>query len=111
MLLQIDRALSKISTDYRRLYCCSLALGYDYLWVDSICLSQKDLDNPSTLTEAMNSIYECAYLTIIAAAGKDAEAGLPGVRPNSRDVRQHLESVDGMRLGVAMPTLAQQIAE
>ena len=89
----------------------ALALGYNYLWVDSICLSQKDLDNPSTLTEAMNSIYECAYLTIIAAAGKDAEAGLPGVRPNSRDVIQHLESVDGMRLGVAMPTLAQQIAE
>ena len=89
----------------------ALGLGYDYLWVDSICLSQDDLDKPTTLTDAMNSIYECAYLTIIAAAGEDAEAGLPGVTPNSRDTRQHLEFVDGMRLAVAMPILAQQIAE
>lgn len=89
----------------------ALALGYDYLWVDSICLSQEDLDKPSTLTGTMNSIYECAYLTIVAAAGEDPEARLPGVRPDSRDTRQRLESVDGMRLAVALPTLTQQIAE
>ena len=59
----------------------------------------------------MNFIYESAYLTIIAAAGEDAEAGLPGVTPDPRGTRQHLESVDGMRLAVAMPTLKQQIAE
>ena len=88
-----------------------LALGYNYLWVDSICLSQDDLDNHITLTVGMNTIYEGAYLTIIAAAGEDAEAGLPGVTPNSRDTRQHFEVVDGMRLAVAMPTLTQQITE
>ncbi len=89
----------------------ALGLGYNYLWVDSICLSQDDLDNPATLTVGMNTIYEGAYLTIIAAAGEDAEAGLPGVTPNSRNIRQHFEVVDGMRLAVAMPTLTQQIAE
>ena len=89
----------------------ALALQYSYLWVDSICLSQADLDNHITLTVGMNSIYEGAYLTIVAAAGVDAEAGLPGVTPNSRNTRQHLEIVDGMKLVVAMPTLTQQIAE
>ena len=89
----------------------ALALGYNYLWVDSICLSQDDLDNHITLTVGMNTIYEGAYLTIIAAAGEDAEAGLPGVTLNSRNTRQHFEVVDGMRLAVAMPTLTQQIAE
>ena len=88
-----------------------LALGYSYLWVDSICLSQEDLNNHITLTVGMNTIYEGAYLTIIAAAGEDAGAGLPGATPNSRDTRQHFEVVDGMRLAVAMPTLTQQIAE
>ena len=89
----------------------ALALEYNYLWVDSICLSQDDLDNHITLTVGMNTIYEGAYLTIIAAAGVDAEAGLPGVTPNSRNTRQHFEVVEGMRLAVAMPTLTQQIAE
>ena len=89
----------------------ALTLGYNYLWVDLICLSQDDLDNHVTLTVGMNSIYEGAYLTIIAAAGEDAESGLPGVTPDSRDIRQHFEVVDGMRLAVAMPTLTQQIAE
>ena len=65
----------------------ALALGYTYLWVDSICLSQDDLDNHITLTVEMNSIYEGAYLIIITAAGEDAELGLLGVTPNSRDIR------------------------
>ena len=89
----------------------ALALGYSYLWVDSICLSQDDLDNHITLTVGMNTIYEGTYLTIIAAAGEDAEAGLPGVTPDSRDIRQYFEVVDGMRLAVAMLTLTQQIVE
>ena len=85
----------------------ALALGYTYLWVDSICLSQDDLDKHVTLTLGLNSIYKGAYLTIIAAAGEDAESGLPGVTPDSRDIRQYFEVVDGMRLAVAMPTLTQ----
>ena len=88
-----------------------LALGFEYLWVDSIYLTEDDLGKPTVLTAVMASVYEGAYFTIIAAAGGDAEAGLPGVMPNSRNTQQHIEVVNDMRLVIAMPSLKQQLVD
>jgi hypothetical protein len=65
----------------------TLKLGYRYLWVDKYCISQG-LD-PYALQEqlaGMGTIYSGAVVTIIAAAGIDANYGLPGV-----GVRQRIE--------------------
>ncbi|KAG7290010.1 hypothetical protein NEMBOFW57_000002 [Staphylotrichum longicolle] len=47
-----------------------------YLWVDSLCIVQDDPDNKHVQIQAMGQIYMAASLTIVAAAGSDANAGL-----------------------------------
>lgn len=56
-------------------------LGYNYLWVDQYCIDQeaKDSIKAGQLAQ-MNSIYNNAQVTIIAASGADVTSGLPGVR-------------------------------
>jgi hypothetical protein len=47
--------------------------------VDALCIVQDDEQSKHIEMSRMDQIYRNAYLTIIAAAGKDANAGLPGV--------------------------------
>ena len=64
-------------------------LGEQYLWVDAICIKQDALETKQEEIDAMDVTYSQASLTIVAAAGDSADAGLPGVRKGSRNVRQH----------------------
>ncbi|KAF2810897.1 HET-domain-containing protein, partial [Mytilinidion resinicola] len=77
--------------------CQSLKIAY--LWVDALCLDQDDSGHDYGQFDFMNEIYKGAHLTIIAGAGQDSWAGLPGVREGSRVKRQHLATVEGMILG------------
>lgn len=57
----------------------TLNLGFKFLWVDQFCIDQS---NPQKLRNQLNDmcrIYRSAVLTIVAAAGDDANFGLPGV--------------------------------
>lgn len=56
------------------------AIGYRYLWVDSLCIVQDDEQEKQRLIHGMDHVYENASLTIIAASGQDADAGLAGMR-------------------------------
>ena len=74
-------------------------LSIPYLWVDALCILH---DRPTEsglcdthLAGQMQSIYEAAHLTIVAAAGRDSWAGLPGVRPGTRSVGQHTAQIHG----------------
>lgn len=60
------------------------ALGYRYLWVDKFCIDQTDENAKLEQIRHMDSVYECAELTIIAAAGADGSNGLPGVASRPR---------------------------
>lgn len=62
-------------------------LGERYIWIDALCIVQDDSAEVDHVISRMNLIYQGAYLTIIAAAGDDANAGLPGLRPESRPPR------------------------
>lgn len=69
-------------------------LGYRYIWIDSICIIQDDdtdtytnLDKRHQIGQ-MGKIYQYADLTIVAASGEDANAGLPGVEPGTREHKQ-----------------------
>ena len=64
---------------------CQL-LSLPYLWVDSLCIEQDSPLKMATI-EQMDAIYGCARLTLVAAAGADAQAGLPGVRAGTRPRR------------------------
>ena len=59
-------------------------LGERYLWVDSLCLVQDDEEEVEECTIVMDKYYAMAILTIVAASGTDAYAGLPGVHPTPR---------------------------
>ncbi|KAK7974491.1 hypothetical protein PG989_016339 [Apiospora arundinis] len=58
------------------------SLGFRYIWVDRYCVEQEDKARKHEQIMNMDSIYENAALTIIAAAGLDPARGLPGVSSN-----------------------------
>jgi Heterokaryon incompatibility protein (HET) len=74
------------------------ALGEVYLWVDSLCIVQDDMRKKATQIANMGNVYSQALLTIVAAYGDNADAGLPGVQSFSRKTVQHTEKVQGMTL-------------
>ncbi|PPQ71320.1 hypothetical protein CVT26_011966 [Gymnopilus dilepis] len=81
-------------------------LDIRYLWVDSLCIIQDDIGpggSKMSSISMMDLVYGAAYLTIWAANGIDANAGLPGVRPNTRGIQQSIEQVTpNLRLAAKM---------
>lgn len=55
-------------------------LGERYLWVDSLCITQDDIESLSRHIRHMASIYEAAFFTIVAADGTNANHGIRGIR-------------------------------
>ncbi|KAM3467570.1 hypothetical protein NHJ6243_000191 [Beauveria neobassiana] len=54
-------------------------IGIRYLWVDSMCIVQDDLEHKMGQIKAMSSIFANAYLTIVALTSESAHSGLPRV--------------------------------
>ena len=77
-------------------------IGEDYLWVDSLCIQQNDSSDKLAQIRAMHQIYGNATLTIIAAGGDDANSGLAGVRPSSRDLKQITAKINS-KASLAVP--------
>ncbi|KAK1780284.1 heterokaryon incompatibility protein-domain-containing protein [Copromyces sp. CBS 386.78] len=61
----------------------TVGLGYRYIWIDRYCIAQDDPTIHDQI-RSMNNIYSRSALTIVAAAGNDAEYGLPGVSSRIR---------------------------
>jgi hypothetical protein len=73
-------------------------MGYRYLWADSLCIVQDDDADMSIYLTQMDLIYARAAFAIVVATGDDANAGIPHIYRQVRDVRQDLVRLD--------PTLA-----
>ncbi|KAL7896612.1 heterokaryon incompatibility protein domain-containing protein [Trichoderma sp. SZMC 28014] len=56
------------------------SLGFRYLWVDKFCIDHSDNDMKHRQIIQMDSVYENAELTNVAAAGVDETHGLLGVK-------------------------------
>ncbi|KAF7925843.1 hypothetical protein EAE99_005878 [Botrytis elliptica] len=56
----------------------TLKLGLRFIWVDRYCIRQDDPEK-HRLIPSMDEVYAKPYITIIAAAGKTAADGLPGI--------------------------------
>lgn len=56
----------------------------------------------------MNLIYASAAITIVALAGSDANAGLPGISRACRRTKQFQEAIDGKVLFTVPPSFAAE---
>ncbi|KAJ8509363.1 hypothetical protein ONZ45_g8481 [Pleurotus djamor] len=81
-------------------------IGLRYLWVDSLCIVQDDDSGKKEVAiKRMDLVYGASFITILAGTGNDANAGLPGMQPGTRNFRQSIEQIGpGFRLAFK-PTL------
>lgn len=91
------------------------SIGYRYLWVDSLCIIQDNLEEKTQLIHGMDGIYKNASLTIVALSGCDSDAGLAGIRPRAPGYdnagRPHLyhEAQTTCCIGIGRISLEEQI--
>ncbi|SPJ76037.1 related to tol protein [Fusarium torulosum] len=64
----------------------TLQLGFRYIWVDQLCIDQRDTEDMRFQVGQMNTIYNQASTTIVAAAGESSSYGLPGVGQRLRTI-------------------------
>ncbi|KAK0624980.1 heterokaryon incompatibility protein-domain-containing protein [Bombardia bombarda] len=77
-------------------------LGYQYLWVDRLCIVQDDLDHKMLQISAMDEVYASASLVIVQACGEDMESPLIGVNA-ARPADQQQLDILGLRLTNVLP--------
>lgn len=73
-------------------------IGERYLWIDALCILQDVQQDKADQIPLMDKIYGSAVLTIVAACGDDAGAGLPGVRKGTRRGNMLVLELDGIRI-------------
>ncbi|KAK4207980.1 HET-domain-containing protein [Rhypophila decipiens] len=94
-ILTADESI--ISTTIKDAMVVCRDIGVRYLWVDALCIVQ---DDPGKLQQIknMHHVYAGACLTIIAASGDNANAGLPGAGTESSAQRQTILKVQDMTM-------------
>jgi hypothetical protein len=83
-------------------------LGERYLWVDSMCIIQDTQDKHWQM-KSMEAIYRGAVLTIVAAAGNNANVGLPGFSGAPFGFKQLSVSVQGLKLANVSPEFKKSV--
>lgn len=66
------------------------SLGEHYLWVDALCIIQNSKRSWTLNSRVMDLVYGNAYLTICAADGQDANAGLQGLHRADRSAPEQV---------------------
>lgn len=66
-------------------------LGYQYLWIDSLCIIQDSIEDWQREAASMDYIYKHASLTIAAEAGGDSSAG---IFRSTNETRSHLTTIE-----------------
>ena len=83
-------------------------LGLRYLWTDSLCILQDDIQEMAPQLRRMDLIYAAAYFTIVAADGANVAAGLPGSNPQrERQVPLPFNYSEEMQLLLILTTLPE----
>ncbi|KAE8442536.1 hypothetical protein EG329_003251 [Mollisiaceae sp. DMI_Dod_QoI] len=59
-------------------------LGFEYIWIDALCIIQDDLDDWSREASQMAEVYGNASLTISADRARDSKDGIFGQRSTHR---------------------------
>jgi hypothetical protein len=72
--------IDKLSRTIRDAISVVRALGFRYLWVDALCIVQDSTPDKNSQLPLMGSIYQGSQITLAAANGDHADAGLFAVR-------------------------------
>lgn len=72
--------IANMPKTYQDAICMARELGVSYLWIDSLCICQDDVDDWERESAKMSSIYANAYLTIGASRARDSAGGFFGPR-------------------------------
>ncbi|KAI1734706.1 heterokaryon incompatibility protein-domain-containing protein [Xylaria scruposa] len=73
--------LEKCPATFRDAIKITRILGIRYLWIDSLCIIQNDIDDWQRESSRMKDVYQNAYLTIAAVSAADDTEGFLGHRP------------------------------
>ena len=85
-------------------------LGKRYLWVDSICINQRNQQHKMSQIAIMDAIYLGAFATIVSLCGDSANSGLPGVSSASARIPQLIvEFAKGNLMAEKFPSLGAHL--
>ena len=87
----------------------TIELGFDFLWVDKYCIDQSEEHSMVQQIGKMDQIFEGATATIVAAAGDNACAGLPGVSNIARSEQPSASSGE-MQLIFTLPHVSHLLS-
>lgn len=76
--LQASGSLTNLPKSIQDAIYITKALLIPFLWVDAFCIIQDSVEDKSEQISNMGSIYSCSLVTLVAATGRSAHAGLPG---------------------------------
>lgn len=75
-----DIALEDMPKSFRDAVEVTRKLGIQYLWIDALCIIQDSTLDWSRESGRMNMVYRNSYLTIAAAAARNATVGIHSAR-------------------------------
>lgn len=87
-------------------------VGLRHLWIDTLCIVQDDKTDKDYMIQSMDDVYGHAAVTLIAAAGADADSGLRGVSHRTgRPINPFTIIDDGIteHLSLCPPSLGEQV--
>ncbi|KAL1843209.1 hypothetical protein VTJ49DRAFT_2760 [Mycothermus thermophilus] len=79
--------LDDLSTNFRHAIEVTRALGFRYLWIDSLCIVQDDSQDWAAESVKMAEVYSRAALTIAAANSASADEGFLKPRRSPRTIK------------------------
>lgn len=86
-------------------------LGERYLWVDALCIIQDSREDKGVQIGVMEQIYGGSLVTVFAIGGRNAHAGLPGLREGTRSRHQQIETIQGLHLTVPLTILRSLLSQ
>lgn len=91
--------IDELSQNFRHAVEVTRALGYRYLWIDSLCIVQDDPQDWAVESAKMAEVYSRASLTIAAANSASADEGFLKPRARRRTVTLPFRGAPGVISG------------
>lgn len=82
----LEIPVGKTAKTLREAMLVTRQLGLRYLWIDALCIIQDSDSDKDLQISKMRSVFENAFITIVAAAGENASCGFLEVSTQQNDI-------------------------